>query len=514
MNNPTCVVLIIADGWGVSAAKEGNAIALAETPVIDQLSRRYPATTLKASGLAVGLPEGQMGNSEVGHLNMGAGRVVYQDLTRISKSIAEGTFFRNRVLAESMEKIKSSGGTLHLMGLFSDGGVHSHLEHVKALLEMAVKHGLSSICIHAFLDGRDTPPSSGKEYLENFQQYLDELGTGRIATIMGRFYAMDRDQRWDRVQLAYDTLVHGAGRRAETVSTAIDAAYAAGETDEFVKPTVVEAGPGQETGIRDGDGIIFFNFRADRAREITRAFTEKDFASFDRGKAPVLSSYVCFTEYDASFDLPVAFPPEELKNVLAEVVSAAGRRQLHIAETEKYAHVTFFFNGGREEPFPGEDHCLIPSPREVKTYDQKPEMSAYEVAGEVVKRLDSGQYQLVILNFANGDMVGHTGNLSAAIKACEAVDNCVGRVVEKTLAMGGVALFTADHGNVEQMLTPEGAPVTAHSTNPVPCIVVGKQFVGRGLRTGGSLADIAPTLLEIMGLAVPPEMTGKSLMTS
>ncbi len=509
---PECVILIIADGWGLSATVEGNAIAQAKTPVIDRLFQRYPHATLQASGLAVGLPEGQMGNSEVGHLNMGAGRVVYQDLTRISKSIADGTFADNQVLKESMKKINRAGGSLHLMGLFSDGGVHSHLEHLKALLEMAANRGLSRVFIHAFLDGRDTPPSSGKQYLEDFQRYLDGLGTGRVATIMGRFYAMDRDQRWERVQPAYETMVGGRGRIAENVSAAIDAAYEAGETDEFVKPTVLVDKQGQAAVIHDGDGIIFFNFRADRAREITRAFTEKDFDAFDRGQALSLSSYVCFSEYDASFDLPVAFPPEELKNVLAEVVAAAGLRQLHIAETEKYAHVTFFFNGGREKPFPGEDYCLIPSPREVKTYDEKPQMSAHEVAVEVLRRLEMKKYRLVILNFANGDMVGHTGNMTAAIQAIEAVDACVGQVVDKTMDFGGVAFFTADHGNAEQMLTPEGEPVTAHSTNPVPCIVVGESFVGRRLRDGGSLADIAPTILEIMGLAIPEEMTGKSLI--
>ncbi len=511
-SKPSCAVLIIADGWGVSTAVEGNAIAQAQTPVIDQLFQRYPHTTLQASGLAVGLPEGQMGNSEVGHLNMGAGRVVYQDLTRISKSIADGTFANNQVLLESMEKTNRAGGALHLMGLFSDGGVHSHLEHLKALLGMAANHGLPRVFIHAFLDGRDTPPTSAKKYLEDFQRYLDELGTGHIASIMGRFYAMDRDQRWERVQQAYETLVGGQGRIAENVSAAIDAAYEAGETDEFVKPTILVDGQGQVASIHDGDGIIFFNFRADRAREITRAFTEPNFSSFDREQPLSLSSYICFTEYDASFDLPVAFPPEKLKNVLAEVVAATGLRQLHIAETEKYAHVTFFFNGGREEPFPGEDHCLIPSPREVKTYDEKPQMSAYEVAAEVVRRLEMKKYQLVILNFANGDMVGHTGNLAAAIQACEVVDTCVGQVVDKTMELGGVALFTADHGNAEQMLTPEGEPITAHSTNPVPCIVVGEQFLGQSLRDGGSLADLAPTILEIMGLAIPNEMTGKTLI--
>lgn len=509
---PSCVVLIIADGWGVSATTAGNAVAQAKTPNIDRLLQGYPHTTLQASGLAVGLPEGQMGNSEVGHLNMGAGRVVYQDLTRISKSIADGTFFHNPVLRESMEKISNAGGTLHLMGLFSDGGVHSHLDHLKALVKMAADRGLPRVFIHAFLDGRDTPPTSAKKYLENFQHYLDELGTGRLATIMGRFYAMDRDQRWDRVRQAYETLVAGQGRVAENVSAAIDAAYEAGETDEFVKPTVLVAGQDQAAGIHDGDGIIFFNFRADRAREITRAFTAEDFKGFDRGKPVSLSSYVCFSEYDASFDLPVAFPPEELKNVLAEVVANAGRRQLHIAETEKYAHVTFFFNGGREEPFPGEDHCLIPSPREVKTYDEKPEMSAYEVTAEVLRRLEMKKYQLVVLNFANGDMVGHTGNMAAAIRACEAVDTCVGRVVDKTLDLGGAALFTADHGNVEQMLTPEHQAVTAHSTNPVPCIAIHEQFIGRQLRDGGSLADLAPTILEIMDLAIPQEMTGQPLL--
>ncbi|MBW1644933.1 MAG: 2,3-bisphosphoglycerate-independent phosphoglycerate mutase [Deltaproteobacteria bacterium] len=491
------LVLIIADGWGVAPDGPGNAVARAATPVMNRLADRYPHTTLEASGLAVGLPAGQMGNSEVGHLNIGAGRIVYQDLTRISKAIEEGRFAANPVLRQAMTGVLANGGTLHLMGLFSDGGVHSHLDHLRALLAMAAGLGLSRVCIHAFLDGRDTPPSSAGEYLRHFQQYLDETGVGRLATITGRFYAMDRDQRWERVALAYRALVAGEGRTANSPAAAIDMAYAAGETDEFVLPTVILDDQGRPCLVSDGDAIIFFNFRADRAREITRAFTEPGFDAFDRQRWPRLSSYVCFTEYDATFDLPVAFPPEELHQVLAEVVAAAGWRQLHIAETEKYAHVTFFFNGGREEPFPGEDRCLVPSPREVKTYDLKPEMSADQVAAETVRRLAGGQYQVVILNFANGDMVGHTGNFAAAVKACETVDRCLGLVVDQVLSQGGVD---------------DGRPMTAHTCNPVPFILVGEAFRGRQLRRDGILADIAPTICQVLELPLPAEMTGRSLL--
>ncbi|MBN2331622.1 MAG: 2,3-bisphosphoglycerate-independent phosphoglycerate mutase [Deltaproteobacteria bacterium] len=509
--SPACVVLIIADGWGLSPLQEGNAIALAKTPVVDRLLREYPQTALTASGLAVGLPAGQMGNSEVGHLNIGAGRVVYQELTRISKAIADGDFERNQVLLQAMGAVKKAGGTLHLMGLLSDGGVHSHLDHLQALVSMAAAQG-TTIAVHAFLDGRDTPPTSGKDYLEKLQTYLAKGGNGSIATVMGRFYAMDRDQRWDRVAQAYDALVCGQGRRADDALSAIESAYGSGEVDEFVLPTVIVDHQGQPTVINDGDGIIFFNFRADRAREITRALTSPSFSEFARRRVPKLGSYVCFTEYDASFDLPVAFPPESLTNVLGEVIAAAGLRQLHIAETEKYAHVTFFFNGGREEPFPGEDRCLIPSPRDVRTYDEKPAMSAFEVAAETLKRLESGRYQLIVLNFANCDMVGHTGGIKAAVLACEAVDTCIGKVVDKVLEMDGVALLTADHGNAEQMVDGTGRPQTAHSTNPVPCVLVGRQSSDLSLRTDGVLADIAPTILDLLGIECPDEMTGRSLL--
>ncbi len=508
------LVLIIADGWGVAPDTAGNAVSRAATPVMDHLQATYPYTTLEASGLAVGLPAGQMGNSEVGHLNMGAGRIVYQDLTRISKAIADGRLASNPVLQQAMAGVRDHDRTLHLMGLFSDGGVHSHLDHLRALVAMAAEAGLTRVCIHAFLDGRDTPPRSAGEYLRRFQVDLEKIGVGRVASLCGRFYAMDRDQRWERVARAYRALVGGEGRKATDPLEAIANAYAAGETDEFVLPTVITDRQGKPCLVEDGDAVVFFNFRADRAREITRAFTEENFSAFDRRRWPRLGAYVCFTEYDATFDLPVAFPPEELHQVLAEVIAAAGWRQLHIAETEKYAHVTFFFNGGREEPFPGEDRCLIPSPREVKTYDLKPEMSADEVAAETVRRLTTGEYRVVIMNFANGDMVGHTGNLTAAVKACETVDRCLGKVVDRVLSLGGVAMVTADHGNVEQMLTADGQPMTAHTCNPVPFILVGERFKGCQLLAGGILADIAPTICQVLELPLPAAMTGHSLLLS
>jgi 2,3-bisphosphoglycerate-independent phosphoglycerate mutase len=507
---PRPVALVILDGWGINPSCVHNAVCLARTPRLDALLQHWPHTRLRASGLDVGLPDGQMGNSEVGHLNIGAGRIVYQDLTRIGRSIEEGDFFRNPVLTEVMAKVRQRQGTLHLMGLLSDGGVHSHLSHVFALVELARQQGIRDLCIHAFLDGRDTPPQSGAGYLADLERELARQGLGRVVTVLGRYWAMDRDNRWDRVERAYAAMVEGTGPQFADSAAAITAAYQAGQTDEFVEPCRVGDGPDGGL-VGDDDGIIFFNFRADRAREITRAFTETGFHGFDRQRPPQLAGFVCLTEYDATFELPVAFPPETYPNILGEVVAAAGRRQLRIAETEKYAHVTFFFNGGREKPFADEDRVLIPSPREVATYDLKPEMSAPEVAAEMVRRVESGKYDLIILNFANPDMVGHTGVEAAAVRAMETVDAYAGKVVDAVLAAGGCLLITADHGNCEQMVDGQGAPHTAHTSNPVPLILVDPSRPGAVLRPG-RLADLAPTILELMDLPAPAEMTGRSLI--
>jgi 2,3-bisphosphoglycerate-independent phosphoglycerate mutase len=505
------VALIILDGWGINPDCTANAVCLARTPRLDSLAATWPATRLSASGLAVGLPAGQMGNSEVGHLNIGAGRVIYQDLTRISKSIADGDFFANPVLLDAMAQIRAAGGRLHLLGLLSDGGVHSHNSHLYALIEMARRHGIGEVCIHAFTDGRDTPPQSSGGYLAELETELARLGLGRVATVIGRYYAMDRDNRWTRVEKAWRAMVLGEGDPADSSAAAIAAAIAAGETDEFIKPRVV-LNNGQPTGtIRDGDGLIFFNFRADRARELTRSFTQADFTGFARPHVPRLSTFVCLADYDETFGLPVAFPPESYPDLLGTVVSGAGLKQLRIAETEKYAHVTFFFNGGEETPFPGEARVLIPSPRDVATYDQKPAMSAAEVTDEVLRRVAGGDYALIVLNYANPDMVGHTGILAAAVAAMETVDACAGRVVDAVLAAGGCALLTADHGNCEQMADSRGLPHTAHTTNPVPLILVDPDRPDAKLREG-ILADIAPTILELLGLPQPAAMTGKSLL--
>ncbi|MBI3754543.1 MAG: 2,3-bisphosphoglycerate-independent phosphoglycerate mutase, partial [Deltaproteobacteria bacterium] len=467
------VILIVLDGWGINPRKEGNAQLLAKTPALDKLFKEYPKTKLETSGLSVGLPQGQMGNSEVGHLTMGAGRIVYQELTRIDREIETGDFFKNKTLLDAMARIKKAGGTLHLMGLVSDGGVHSHINHLFALLDMAKKQGLDKVFIHAFLDGRDTPPSSGKGYIEKLQAHLDKTGIGRIATITGRYYAMDRDNRWERVEKAYKAMAHGYGRLSENPIEAVAEAYQNGETDEFVMPTVIINNNKPVGVIKDGDGIIFFNFRADRARELTRAFTQESFAGFDRGAKLRLSSYVCLTEYDATFNLPVAFSPQSLKNILAELLSNHKIKQLRIAETEKYAHVTFFFNGGVEKPFPLEDRVLIPSPKEVPTYDKKPEMSAYLVTNELVQRVTSGDYKFILVNYANGDMVGHTGIMEAAIKACEVLDECLAKVITAARENGWIALITSDHGNIEQMIDyGTNDAFTAHTTNPVPFVVI------------------------------------------
>ena len=501
----TPTTLIIMDGFGLRKETMGNAIANARTPNLNKLFAENPGCQLEASGLAVGLPEGQMGNSEVGHTNIGAGRVVFQDLPRISKAITDGDFFQNEAYAAAMDACKEKGSALHLMGLLSDGGVHSHITHLYALLEMAKKRGLSRVFVHCFLDGRDVPPASGRDYVAALAAKCAELGVGTIATVMGRYYAMDRDKRWDRVQKAFDAIANGEGEKAADPVAAVQKSYDAGVTDEFVVP-VVCAGDAQ---VREGDSVIFFNFRPDRAREITRCFVDPDFTDVERKRGFQKVQFVCTTEYDATMpNVTIAFPHHELRNTFGEYISDLGLTQLRIAETEKYAHVTFFFNGGVEKVFPGEDRALIPSPK-VPTYDLKPSMSAVEVTDEAVKRIESGAYDVVILNFANCDMVGHTGVYEAARLAVETVDECVARVVEATTKMGGVALITADHGNAERMLEDDGVtPYTAHTTNPVPFYIVGANVKLRN----GRLADIAPTMLDLMGLKKPEEMDGETLI--
>ena len=499
------LVLMILDGFGI-APVEGNAIAAANKPNLDKIFAENPHTQIGASGMDVGLPDGQMGNSEVGHTNIGAGRIVYQELTRITKSIADGDFFENEALVSAMRSAKENGKALHLMGLLSDGGVHSHNGHLYGLLEMAKRMGLTRVYVHAIMDGRDVPPDSGLGFIKELQAKLASLGVGTIASVTGRYYAMDRDNRWDRVEKAYAAFVYGEGNHGTPVEV-MEKSYAEGVTDEFVVPAVTCEGG----RVAEGDSVIFFNFRPDRAREITRTFVDDAFTGFARryGRFPV--HYVCFTQYDATMpNVSVAFRPQVLTNVLGEYLAKNGKTQLRIAETEKYAHVTFFFNGGVEAPFEGEDRALINSPK-VATYDLQPEMSAYLVADECVKRIESGKYDVIILNFANCDMVGHTGVFSAAVKAVEAVDECAGKVIDAVLAAGGAVLLTADHGNADKMYDPDPEhPFTAHTTNPVPFLVAGLGDVK--LRQGGVLADIAPTMLKVMGLPQPEEMTGKSII--
>lgn len=504
MNKP--LVLMILDGFGYNPEKKGNAIAAAKTPVLDELFKTCPHTLIGASGLDVGLPDGQMGNSEVGHTNIGAGRIVYQELTRITKSIKDGDFFENEALIAAMDNAVKNGTAVHLMGLLSDGGVHSHIEHLFALVELAKRRGVKTLYVHAILDGRDTPPESGKGYVEQLAAKLTEIGLGEIATVAGRYYAMDRDNRYERVVRAYDAYVLGEGEYFPCAAAAVQASYDKGVTDEFVIPVICS----QDAEIKENDSVIFYNFRPDRAREITRTFVDPEFSGFERKKGFFPVYYVCMTEYDASMpNVHIAFSPEDLTNTFGEYIGENGLTQLRIAETEKYAHVTFFFNGGNETPYKNEDRCLIKSPS-VATYDLQPEMSAYLVTDEVVSRIESGKYDVIILNFANCDMVGHTGVFSAAVAAVEAVDSCVGRVVDSIDAMGGVCLLTADHGNADKMLEPDGkTPFTAHSTNPVPFMVIGHDCK---LREGGRLADIAPTMLSILGLPVPKEMNGTSLI--
>ena len=508
MKKPT--VLLILDGYGERKEKEGNAIALANTPVMDKLKKEFPYVEGQASGLFVGLPDGQMGNSEVGHMNMGAGRIVYQELTRITKAIEDGDFFENKALKEAVEHCKKENTALHFMGLVSSGGVHSHIGHIYGLLELAKRAGLKKVYLHAFLDGRDTPPDSGKSFLMDVEKKMQELGVGEIATISGRYYAMDRDKNYDRVEKAYRAMVDGTGEKASSVEEAIDASYAKKVYDEFVLPTVIEKDGAVHT-VSDGDAIIFFNFRPDRAREICHAFCDDEFNFFNRGARKKVF-FVCFTDYDPTIpNKRVAFEKEEIHNTLGEVVSNLGKNQLRIAETEKYAHVTFFFNGGKEEPYENEDRILVPSPKEVPTYDLKPEMSCYTVTEKLTEAIRSGKYDLVVANFANPDMVGHTGVLSAAIKAIEVVDECMGKVVDAVESMHGNIFILADHGNADIMIDEKtGEPYTAHTTNPVPFILVRDEK--HKLREGGCLADVAPTLLELMGIPQPKEMTGKSLL--
>ena len=501
------VALVILDGWGISESCDQNAACMAKTPVMDRLRSEWPSSRLGASGRDVGLPDGQMGNSEVGHLNIGAGRIVYQDFTRISLAIEDGSLYENPTLKLLCQRLVDSSGKLHLLGLLSDGGVHSHNSHLYAFVRMAQMIGVKEVCIHAFMDGRDTPPRSGSKYLQELEDELTSIGLGRVASVTGRYWAMDRDNRWDRVEKAYLALTEGVGQQAANSAEAIQSAYSAGETDEFVKPWVI----GSDGTIDDGDGVLFFNFRADRAREMTRALTKVDFTGFSRRKTPQLVDFVCLTEYDESFDLPIAYPNETLPDILAEVISKAGLKQLRIAETEKYAHVTFFFNGGVEHAWEGEERVLIQSPQDVATYDQKPAMSAVEVTDEVVKRIESEQYQLIILNYANPDMVGHTGVLNAAIEAVETVDSCLGRVVEALLKKNGRLLITADHGNCEQMSDGKGGAHTAHTSNPVPLVFVDQEQRQVQLREG-ILADLAPTILELLQVPVPQAMTGRSLL--
>lgn len=501
------VMLMILDGWGIAPPGPGNAADLARTPHLDSYFARFPHNRLQASGEAVGLPEGQMGNSEVGHMTIGSGRIIYQSLTRITRAIKDGSFFANPVLREAMDRARDTGRSLHFMGLLSDGGVHSHMEHLFGLLEMAKREGVKDVYVHAFLDGRDTPPKSAGPYLEALEAACRRIGVGRIADVSGRYYAMDRDKRWDRIRKAYDAMTGRDALSAPSASEGLKRAYAAGQTDEFVVPYTIAGVPG---AVRAGDSLICFNFRPDRAREITSAFAEPSFKEFetDPGARPV--RVVAMTQYEAYLPVPVAFAPEDIRDTLGEVVSRAGLHQLHIAETEKYAHVTFFFNGGREEPYAGEDRILVPSPK-VATYDLQPEMSAYTVTEKLEEALRRDLYDLIILNFANPDMVGHTGVLAAAIAAMEAVDTCAGRLVGAVLAKGGAVCITADHGNLEEMIDPAtGGPMTAHTTNPVPILVAGADE-GVSVRSGG-LSDIAPTLLDLMGLPEPDAMTGRTLL--
>ncbi len=509
--------IIIMDGYGLAPSGAGNAITIDGSKNVNELIKNYPSATLGASGLSVGLPQGQMGNSEVGHLNMGAGRIVYQDLTKITKAIEDGDFFENPALLKAVENAKQNGKKLHLYGLLSNGGVHSHLTHVFALLKLAKKAGLEEVFVHCFMDGRDVSPTSGAGFIRDLQAEMKEVGIGKVASVCGRYYAMDRDNNWDRVEKAYDMLTLGEGEKTDDPAATVEKSYENGVTDEFLKPIKVYEN-GKPVGLlEEGDSVICFNFRPDRAREITRAVSQKVFTvpkgnAFNRKTGWLHPVYVCFTVYDAAFDdVDIAFPKTVLNNTLGEYLAKLGKKQLRIAETEKYAHVTFFFNGGVEAPNEGEVRDLIPSPK-VATYDLQPEMSAFEVTDKVLEELESGEFDVMILNFANCDMVGHTGVIPAAVKAVHTVDECVKKVVDKILSMGGAALLTADHGNADKLLSEDGSPFTAHTTNPVPVVLVSEKYKKASLRKDGILADLAPTLLTVMGVPVPKEMTGKSLI--
>ncbi|MBD5632209.1 MAG: 2,3-bisphosphoglycerate-independent phosphoglycerate mutase [Clostridia bacterium] len=518
MAKKTPYALIIMDGYGLAPAGEGNAVTLNGSKNVNALIKEYPSSsTLGASGLSVGLPDGQMGNSEVGHLNMGAGRIVYQDLTKITKAIVDGDFFENPALIKAMDGAKKGGKKLHLYGLLSDGGVHSHITHVYALLKMAKQRGLKEVYVHCFMDGRDVSPTSGAGFIRDLQTEMKNIGIGKIASVCGRYYAMDRDNNWDRIEKAYDMLTLGEGEKCTDPVKAVEESYKQGVTDEFIKPIKVTH-CGKPVGILEkGDSVICFNFRPDRARQITRAVSQENFVvpkgeAFERKTGYLNPTYVCFTVYDAEFKgLDIAFPKTSLDNTLGEYLAKIGKTQLRIAETEKYAHVTFFFNGGVEAPNEGEQRDLIPSPK-VATYDLQPEMSAYLVTDKVLEELDSGKFDVMILNFANCDMVGHTGVIPAAVKAVGTVDECVKKVTDKILEMGGAAIVTADHGNADRLLSEDGSPFTAHTTNPVPVVLVSEKFKGAKLRDDGILADLAPTLLQVMGVDIPKEMTGKSLI--
>ncbi len=511
----TITALIIMDGFGINPAHEGNAIYQAGTPHLDELMKTYPHTQIGASGMDVGLPDGQMGNSEVGHLNIGAGRIVYQELTRITKDIQDGDFFQKKPLVDIMKKTQAQGKALHLMGLLSDGGVHSHNSHLYALLEMAKQQGVERVYVHAFLDGRDVPPSSGLGFVKELEDKIKEIGVGQIATVMGRYWSMDRDNLWDRVEKAYAAITYGEGVTASTAEQAVEQSYASGDmgTDEFVLPTVVMNNGKPVATLQPEDGMIFFNFRPDRARQLTRTFIQPDFTGFERKNGYFHVNFVSMTQYDETFTgIEIVNLPESLDNTLGEYLSSLGKTQLRIAETQKYAHVTFFFNGGVEKPNAGEERILVPSSK-VATFDLNPEMSAYEVASKAIEQINAKKFDVMILNFANCDMVGHSGIMAAAMEAVKAVDDSVWAVLRAILRNGGRAFVTADHGNADQMIDPiTGEPFTAHTTNPVPFIAVGPEFVGGKLREGGKLCDIAPTMLASMGIAIPEEMKGKSLI--
>lgn len=511
LSNKQPVILVILDGWGINPRKEGNAIAQASTPNLDALAREFPVSNLSMSGIDVGLPEGQMGNSEVGHMILGAGRIVYQDLTLIHKDIDDGTFYGNKALLDALRAVRGGSGRLHLMGLLGDGGVHSHQRHMEGLIEIAGREKVASVFLHLFLDGRDTPPNSAEQFILDLNEKLKPYPEVRVATVSGRYYAMDRDKRWDRTEKAYLCLTEGIGTRADSALEAIRQSYQQKISDEFVVPTVI-SGMVPEGLIRDGDGVIFFNFRADRARQLTRALTEENFSEFQRKRRLNLASFTTMTQYDETFKVPVAYQPREIKKILGEVASRAGIRQLRIAETEKYAHVTYFFNGGEESKFPGEERILIPSPQDVPTYDLRPEMSARQVTEALVKQLREQDLGLVIANYANADMVGHTGNFEAAVRACDVIDECIGKIVDAAMAKRGKIIITADHGNIEQLIDYDtGMPHTAHTINRVPVILIDEERKTSRLKKGTAV-DVAPTVLQLLGLPQPGEMTGRSLI--